>query len=40
MTQKQALKISDVVKVRPGFKDPGTKVNMDDWHGRITQLYP
>ena len=32
------LQIGDVVKVRQGFKDPDTKVDMGNWHGRITQL--
>lgn len=38
--QPTNLQIGDVVKVRKGFKDPDTKVDMGDWYGRITQLYP
>ncbi|MCP4423771.1 MAG: hypothetical protein GY803_04695 [Chloroflexi bacterium] len=34
------LQIGDVVKVRKGFKDPITKVDMGDWHGRILKFYP
>ena len=34
------LQIGDVVKVRQGFKDPDTKVDMSNWHGRISQFYP
>ena len=34
------LQVGDTVKVRQGFKDPDTKVDMGGWYGRITQFYP
>lgn len=37
--QPTNLQIGDVVKVRKGFIDPDTKVDMSDWHGRIKQFY-
>jgi hypothetical protein len=39
-SQPTNLQIRDVVKVRSGFKDPDTNLDMSDWHGRITELYP
>lgn len=39
-TQPISLQIGDVVKVRKGFVDPETKVDMGDWYGRIIQFYP
>ena len=38
--QPTKFQIGDIVKVRNGFKDPDTKVDMSDWHGRITEFYP
>ncbi|MCP4418265.1 MAG: hypothetical protein GY805_16710, partial [Chloroflexi bacterium] len=40
MAQKRTLEIGDVVKIRWGFKDPDTKIEMSGWHGRITKFYP
>jgi hypothetical protein len=39
-SQQTNLQIGDVVKVRRGFKDPDTNMDMSNWHGRITELYP
>ncbi len=36
----QSLDIGDVVKVRQGFEDPETGVDMSGWYGRVTQRFP
>jgi hypothetical protein len=36
----QPLEIGDSVKVRQGFKDPDTQIDMGGWYGRVTQLFP